>query len=256
MASTSSIRPNESISVISDPSSPPSTPLPASTMASSTRVRKNTRKAHPVWQHARKAVIGDEPRTATSGKALRTFWYCKFPGCADYSTLSTVTAKNHMESVHQVKVDDVVPSIVGQKIQKDLKHFTRLIEQKRRDEEAVAVKEGLKAAANSAVIQQALLRLIVHHNLPLSLVEWPEVHTFINAVNYTAIDSYGSAIRPPPTACSRRSKYDSSSLYSGCEARRALFTSQPTPGTHRTTRSCSRLLLTSSTAMATCGRRC
>ncbi len=56
------------------------------------------------------------------------------------------------------------------------------MEQRRQHDEAT--KEILRTAANKSTVGQALLRLITQHDLPLSMVEWPELHTFVNALNY------------------------------------------------------------------------
>jgi hypothetical protein len=46
--------------------------------------------------------------------------------------------------------------------------------------------DTLRAAANPVAIHQALLRLIVHHDLPLNAIEWPELHTLVYTINHTA----------------------------------------------------------------------
>jgi hypothetical protein len=49
-------------------------------------------------------------------------------------------------------------------------------------------KEALRNSVDRRTVHQALLRLIVHHDLPLSTVEWPELHTLVFALNYMATD--------------------------------------------------------------------
>ncbi len=191
MASTSSIRPSESVSVASGASNIEERPPPASSVVSSSyRVSKGLRAGpparDPVWQHARKHRAGIEPRTVVSGSTSRTLWYCKYDGCDTYSTLSTVCAGNHLLSAHSITTGDIPVSKVAQKIQRDLQSFTKPLEEARRQKDELLVKEGLRSAANPATIGQALLRLIVHHDLALSFVEWPEVHTFVIAINYQA----------------------------------------------------------------------
>jgi hypothetical protein len=91
-----------------------------------------------------------------------------------------------MLSVHGVNIDINPPSIVKKKIQQDLVKMVNRTEHIRREKEHELVKEGLRNAANPAVVKQALLRLIVHHDLPLSTVEWPELHSLVLAINYQA----------------------------------------------------------------------
>jgi hypothetical protein len=187
MASTSSITPSDSISVASGSANTATATPSRATAATIPGVKKqNKRIAHPVWAHARTAITGVEPRLVRSGKSTRSYWYCIHTSCVDYSTLSTVTATLHMASHHGIVVDEPQPSKLAQKIQKDIDSFITPMETVRRSQEDALIKGGLKAAANPVTIKQALLRLIVHHDLPLSFVEWPETHTFVNAINYQA----------------------------------------------------------------------
>ena len=187
MASTSSIAPKDSISVASRPSDTATITISDSASPSTSGIKKrNKRTPHPVWKHARVAIYGVEARTALSGKHTRSYWYCQYVGCEDYSTLSTVTAAYHMATYHGIVLNEAQPSKLAQKIQKDIDSFTTPIEAVTRAKEDALINGGLKAAANPVTIKQALLRLIVHHDLPLSFVEWPETHTFISAINYQA----------------------------------------------------------------------
>jgi hypothetical protein len=186
MASTSSIRPNDSISVVSVMSDGPETnTLAASTNTSSYRIVKNKKAPHPVWRHCRKAGRG-EPRVKASGKTTRAVWYCKHAGCEDYSTLSTITAQNHLASFHDEQCGQPPLSRTAHKIQSDIESFTTPVEVARRARDDALVQNALKTAANPVTVGQAILRLIVYHDLPLSFVEWPETHTLINAINYQA----------------------------------------------------------------------
>jgi virulence-associated protein VapD len=76
-----------------------------------------------------------------------------------------------MEQVHQVKMIPKEPSKVNQKIQQDLRAVISKQTLERQQNDELLVRQGLRAAANKMHIQQALLRLIVHHDLPLSIVE-------------------------------------------------------------------------------------
>ena len=157
-----------------------------SSQAPPSKRRKTSKRRHTVWQYARKPIPGKEPLRAKSGKDNRQIWYCQYQQCRKYSTLSTAGAKNHMLSFHSVNCVPIEPSNLRKKIQQDLASCISKQEQDRHQKEDILVKEGLRRAANPAAIQQSLLRLIVHHNLPLSTVEWPELHTLINSINYLA----------------------------------------------------------------------
>ena len=185
--SQSTVLPTDSISAISSDSSDNTTPLDGSSVARSSRKRKRpSRSRDKVWDYCRTPIPDVEPYCLKEGRRTRRYWYCRYPQCPDYSVLSTIAARHHMATIHGLNIDANSPSIVKGKIQEDLVKLVNRKEQSRRNNEHELVKAGLRKAANPAVIQQALLRLIVHHDLPLSTVEWPELHTLVLAINHQA----------------------------------------------------------------------
>lgn len=91
-----------------------------------------------------------------------------------------------MKSIHGVNIDSNTPSTVEQKIQQNLKKQFKDYEQKNLDIERNNSLEALQKAAVPAVVKQAILRLIVHHDLPFNTAQWPELHALIYAVNHQA----------------------------------------------------------------------
>jgi len=153
---------------------------------SSTRPRKRLKRTiDVVWEHARKPILGVEAVRSSSSSNSRRIWYCKASECGNYSVLSTSAARHHMRTVHHVEVDST-PSITITSRQKDLRQvFSKQALQQKESEEKEAVK-SLQKAVDKTAIHQALLRLIINHDLPLSMVQWPELHTLVFALNHTA----------------------------------------------------------------------
>ena len=92
-----------------------------------------------------------------------------------------------MLSKHGIKVhEDGIISKVKKVCQQDLRVVVH--EQTLRDEKGAeqSTRNILKAAAIPDNIKQALLRLIILHDLPLNAVEWPQLHTFVHTINYMA----------------------------------------------------------------------
>ena len=153
---------------------------------SSTRSRKRLRKTtDAVWEHARDPILGVEPVRSGSKTGNRRIWYCKVIGCSQYSVISTSAARYHMKSIHKVDTQ-LTPSTAITSRQKDLRHiFSKQALQQKQNDDKDTIK-SLQKAIDKAAIHQALLRLIVHHDLPLSMVHWPELHTLVFALNHQA----------------------------------------------------------------------
>ena len=186
------IQPTDSISVVSSASDSDTTPPnTSSTISTSQTSKKWKRQRNLCWKYARKALKGVETAVERVDGKTRTIWYCSLEGangCNSYYCRSTAAANNHLLKVYSIDTSSKTTSIVQQKKQQDLMKLVTKEQQRKRDKDEQTVKEGLKAAANLAAIKQALLRLIVHHDLLLSFVEWPEVHTLVNAINYLVGD--------------------------------------------------------------------
>jgi hypothetical protein len=55
------------------------------------------------------------------------------------------------------------------------------------------VRDTLRVAADKNTVRNAVLCLMIRHDLPLSATEWPELHTLIHAVNYMVTNAVWSS---------------------------------------------------------------
>ena len=106
--------------------------------------------------------------------------------CHAYNVIGLSAAKNHMLNFHGISTDPSKPSQTEQKRQQDLRTVVGKQTLKKQEQESQVIKDTLRAAANRTKVRQALLRLIVHHDLPLCAVEWPELHTLVYTINHEA----------------------------------------------------------------------
>jgi hypothetical protein len=167
-------QPLEASSNDSEPESPSSL---TTLLHSKKRPRK---RADIIWTYARPPILGVEPvRTATN----RRIWYCLQPQCATYSVSSTSGARHHMVNKHGTILPSEEPSKVRKSINGDIKGFFSKQQLNKHEQESAIVRRGLQTAVDIPTVRQALLRLIVNHDLPVSTVEWPELHTFVRAIN-------------------------------------------------------------------------
>jgi hypothetical protein len=155
-------------------------------LSSIPRKRRLKKKRNPVWLYARRPIEGVEPLRTGPAQGKRRIWYCKYERCNGYSVLSTNGAKHHMSVVHGVTIEGALPSKACNLRQQDLRQVVSQHKQQENEKKAQDAQEALQEAANPAHIHQALLRLIVHHDLPLNAIEWPELHTLVYTINYTA----------------------------------------------------------------------
>jgi hypothetical protein len=102
----STVTPSDSVSVAAG------TPLndtDSSTNASESgrpkKKRRRQKTPHPCWKYARKARRGVESERILSGGNWRKVFYCIFPDCEAYSTLSTASAQLHLKSKHNIDLD-------------------------------------------------------------------------------------------------------------------------------------------------------
>ena len=161
---------------------------PSSEVPSRPRKRARKKCTNSVWDHCRIPLLEVEPYSRMQGGQTRRVWYCKYPRlahCRSYNVVSTAAAANHLKSTHGIETD-TTPSRVTVARDKDLQSLfgKQHIENKAKEE--AAIREALRTAADKVTIHQALLRLIIHHDLPFSAVEWPELHTFVYSLNYMA----------------------------------------------------------------------
>ncbi|HEX3642970.1 MAG TPA: hypothetical protein VHV10_16925 [Ktedonobacteraceae bacterium] len=153
-----------------------------------TRRRKRPRQHQDaVWLYSRDPILGVEPIRELSGKENRRLWYCKHAAYEKYSVLNVATARAHMLAKHGINCD---PNVPEKRIarERDLKSIFSEQELTNKYNKEQKTKEALRNSVDRRTVHQALLRLIVHHDLPLSTVEWPELHTLVFALNYMATD--------------------------------------------------------------------
>jgi hypothetical protein len=183
----SSVTPSESISAIrirsgSDTDAPESNAL----QASSGKKRKRNPSKHIAWSFARKARKGIEPEKEKSGQYWRRVWYCNWAECEQYSTLSTVSAVGHLKSRHGVDIESLQSASTTAPIQQDIRTTVGQQLERKHEEDNVSIQVVLRNAVKTQLVHQALLELIVHRDLPLSMVQWPEFQKLVSTLNYTA----------------------------------------------------------------------
>ena len=159
---------------------------PTTTSTSNPRKRKLKKTTHAVWAYARQPILGVEDVRVKKGLYSRRIWYCKYNRCNQYSCLSTGAAIHHLDREHGIAVEGA-PSKVKRAIQSDLKSVFSEQDLTNKKNKEQSDLETLRSAVNRSSVHQTLLRLIVHHDLPLSAVEWPELHSFVFAINHTAV---------------------------------------------------------------------
>ena len=149
------------------------------TLNSSSQKRKRS-TADIIWSYSRQPIPEVEIERNEHGRKL---WYCKYAQCAAYKVSSTNGARHHMRVSHGVIVPKEEPSKVQKRKDGDLRELLAKQKLDENEQKAAEHKAILRNAANDQMVQQSLLRLIVHHDLPLSLVEWPELHTLVYSIN-------------------------------------------------------------------------
>ena len=159
---------------------------PSSEVPSRPRKRARKKCTNSVWDHCRIPLLEVEPYSRMQGGQTRRVWYCKYPRlahCRSYNVVLTAAAANYLKSTHRIETD-TTPSRVTVARDKDLQSLFRKQHIENKAKEEAAIREALRTAADKVTIHQALLRLIIHHDLPFSAVEWPELYTFVYSLNY------------------------------------------------------------------------
>jgi hypothetical protein len=131
-------------------------------------------------------INGVEPVRTTKEKGYRKFFYCKYPRCDRYAVVGVQAARNHMEREHGVILDRPPPSKAQKLRNQDLRQVVSLNQQQQDKQKGQETHEVLRSVIEPVQMRQALLRLIVHHDLPLNTAEWPELHSLIYTVNPVA----------------------------------------------------------------------
>jgi hypothetical protein len=138
--------------------------------ASSTQTsRKNTADIH---EHCR-GPSGDEPVRDSQNRKL---YYCSH---CSYSGTSTTNIRYHLHSKHEIQSNKLISRTKAAAADQ----LQELWKQASTDQSMKFNSLVLKSVLNKDVIIQALINLIVVRNLPFRAVEWPEFHTFCQALN-------------------------------------------------------------------------
>lgn len=136
-------------------------------------VQRGRKPRSPVHEYTRKPNE-NEPKKDVKG---RTIHYCS--KCT-YFALSTTNVRNHLKSKHEiiVSVSDSSTKVAACGKLKQLYD-----EASAQNDTTEFDSHVLKKILNKDVIEQALLNLIVVHNLSFRAVQWPELHTLCQALN-------------------------------------------------------------------------
>ncbi len=135
-------------------------------------VKKRSRCAHTTWIHARPPRDGEPIRRGSNRTEI---WYCKY---CDWGTISTTSARKHLLKQHDIRIEasNAIRELGSEGVQTIFKTLG-LSRKEIRNE--VFKKPLLRKRA----LQEALVRLVVRHDLPFRAVTWPELHTLLQLVN-------------------------------------------------------------------------
>lgn len=167
-------------------------PIPDASRTHKRKRRGGKQLNKTLWEHARPPIYGVEP-TYTDKHPKRRIWYCQRVGCKDYSVTSANGIRGHMASIHNVVLD--APTISAYKRLKQQDLHTVISKQRLLSDAKVdsKVKDELRAAADKPTIAQAVLRLIVRHDLPLTFPTWPATNTLLYATNHMSTGALWSS---------------------------------------------------------------
>ena len=126
-----------------------------------------------VLEYCRQPSEG-EPRR---DQANRKIYYCSL--CPSWGGSSTTGVRHHLLTQHEIDC-----SIRSSRTKETASlQLQRLWKQASMDQAAVVNSLVLKSVLHKEVLEQALVTLIVVRNLPFRIVEWPEFHTYCQALN-------------------------------------------------------------------------
>jgi len=142
----------------------------SSTQQGSQKERKLT---SPIHEYARPPK-DDEPTKDAKGRKILYCIRCSHPASSTTNLQYHVKAKHHID----VKLND--GRTKGPASEKLKQLYAEALAQDDTTEVDSCV---LKSVLNEDVIEQAVLNLIVVHNLPFRAVQWPELHVLCQALN-------------------------------------------------------------------------
>jgi hypothetical protein len=153
---------------------------PDSSFASASAESITTTQSHgtkwrsPAWKYCRRPIEGEN----------QAYLYCTH--CTDstkgppYGTTIAENMKKHLKSHHQIIVEKALSKnqvAVNNQLRQYYQQADGTSERKEFDTEI------LEGCLDTSVLAEALVTLIVVRNLSFCLVEWPEFHTFCQALN-------------------------------------------------------------------------
>jgi hypothetical protein len=145
----------------------------------STNTQAARTKSSPVHQHTRPARENEPEKDPSNGRKIL---YCKH---CSYGNSITTNIRQHLFRQHEIQVEIRTNSTKATAIEKLLDLWHTAMEDRTTNQLERLV---LEKVLNKDISQKALLELIVTRNLPLSIVQWPEFHTFCGTLNPRSIN--------------------------------------------------------------------
>jgi hypothetical protein len=147
---------------------------PPSTTLQSTVERSNSRASSAVWTHCRSAHDDED----SSDPRVRYCSHCT--NSPAYCSRFSANMRKHLKSQHNIDVQ--VP--MGRVQTEALAKLKQLYLQADLADQAESINALVfEKQLSQSIINEALVSLIVVHNLPFRMVEWPEFHTFCQVLN-------------------------------------------------------------------------
>ncbi|KAH7187336.1 hypothetical protein DER44DRAFT_800341 [Fusarium oxysporum] len=147
----------------------------SSTVASRKRFRTPT--ATDIWTESRQPS-SKEPERNRHGQKI---WYCK--RCT-YPQTAHNRVRGHLRDKHYIQISEQpTAKKLGQNNAIDRLFRLQAARQEGHD---IEQEKHLLAAVDEGLYNQVLVNLLTAHNLPHSLVEWPEWYALLHIVNYMA----------------------------------------------------------------------
>jgi hypothetical protein len=137
---------------------------------------KKSRKTSPIHEHCR-TPTPDERKERPEAKWI----WCKH--CPKYHAQNTSNMRQHLENVHGITIGKAPDSGIRTTATETVEALYAKLLLRLGDSKDNLDQEILRRTVNQQVVDQALLDLIIVRRLPFSCVEWPEWHTFVQALN-------------------------------------------------------------------------
>ncbi|KJZ68464.1 hypothetical protein HIM_12140 [Hirsutella minnesotensis 3608] len=155
--------------------------------------RKRKRKTTAnTWVHAREPRDSEPARCSRKNEKIYYCMHCTDPA---YCTTVSATFRNHLLKTHGIELQTDENPIKRQRNTLIQDAFPKAGEM-RAAKRSMEQEETLRAAVNRKAAVEALVQLVTVRNLSYNCCSWPELHSFVCAINNTASDlislSHGS----------------------------------------------------------------